>query len=63
MTKNTHLNSKDSADKRTLNAGQDGIVPGEPGGSPKKQLDRRQMQETRQQGQFTGRARPGLQKR
>jgi len=63
MPKNTHADSKDAAQKRSLNAGQGGAMPGEPGGGPKKKTDRSQMQATREQGQFTGAGRPGLQKK
>ena len=63
MPKNTHADSKDSAQKRSLNAGQDGAAPGQPGGAPKRKADRNQMQPERGQGQFTAAGRPGLQKK
>ena len=63
MPKNTHPDSKDSSLKRGLNTRGGGAVPGEPGGSPKKKADRNQMQETRDQGQFTAAGKGGLQKK
>ena len=57
MPKNTHADSKRSADKKSLNAG---------GGKPStddQKVDRNQVQETRTAGQFTGRGRPALQKK
>ena len=59
MPKNTHADSKATSDKRSLNAGQ-GAARGAP--SPKK-TDRNQMQEAREQGQFTAQGKPGLQKK
>jgi hypothetical protein len=63
MPKNTRADSKPTSRKRTLNPGQGGALPGEPGGGAKKKSDRNQMQPERGQGQFTGAGRPGLQKK
>ena len=57
MPKNAHRDSKNSADKKSLNAG-----GGKPSADDKK-VDRNQVQETRTAGQFTGRGRPALQKK
>ena len=57
MPKNTHPDSKSSADKKSLNAG-----GGKPSADDKK-VDRNQVQESRTTGQFTGRGKPALQKK
>jgi hypothetical protein len=62
MPKNTHADSKPSADKRTLNPAQGG-APGQSGDTPEHDPGRNQMQPTRDQGQFTAQGKPGLQKK
>ena len=63
MPKNTSSKSKDSAAKNTLNPGGGSGRPGGPGEGPDQKPGRNQEQASRDQGQFTETAKPGLQKR
>ena len=58
MPKNTRPDSKNAADKKSLNTGGGATPP-----ANDKKVDRNQVQETRTAGQFTGRGKPALQKK